>query len=79
MSSPEVRALWHPRRRRRALWKRLIGLRFRLLDERRYRTTQLETIAGQPLLVLSGVFNPKIFWSGEFMADSLLARHEAPE
>jgi HemK-related putative methylase len=50
-----------------------MGLRFRLLDERRYRKTQLETIAGEPILVLSQVFNPKIFWSGEFLADSLLA------
>jgi release factor glutamine methyltransferase len=58
---------------RRALWKRLAGLRFWLLDRRRYRATQLETIAGEPILVLSNVFNPKIFWSGEFFADSLLA------
>jgi HemK-related putative methylase len=58
---------------RRAIWKRLAGLRFWLLDRRRYRTTQLETIAGEPILVLSNVFNPKIFWSGRFLADSLLA------
>jgi release factor glutamine methyltransferase len=57
---------------RRALWKRFVGLRFRLLDERRYRTTRLETVAGQPILVLSEVFNPKIFWSGQFLADSLV-------
>ncbi len=59
---------------RRALWKSAAGLRFWLLDRRRHRTTQLETIAGEPLLVLSDVFNPKIFWSGEFLADSLLAK-----
>jgi HemK-related putative methylase len=58
---------------RRALWKRLAGIRFWLLDRRRYRFTQLETIAGAPILVLSEVFNPKIFWSGEFLADALLA------
>jgi release factor glutamine methyltransferase len=48
-------------------------LHFCLFDRRRYRATQLETIAGEPILVLSEVFNPKIFWSGEFFADSLLA------
>ena len=58
---------------RRALGKRLLVLRFRLFDERRHRATQLETIAGEPILVLSEVFNPKLFWSGEFLAESLLA------
>jgi HemK-related putative methylase len=58
---------------RRSLWKRLAGLRFWLLDRHRYRVTQLETIAGEPILVLSDVFNPKIFWSGEFLAEALLA------
>jgi release factor glutamine methyltransferase len=58
---------------RRAVWKRIIALRFRLRDRRRYRGTQLVTIAGQPILVLPDVFNPKLFWSGEFLAESLLA------
>jgi HemK-related putative methylase len=58
---------------RRAVWKRLLVLRFRLFDQRRHRTTQLEIIAGAPILVLSEVFNPKLFWSGEFLAESLLA------
>jgi release factor glutamine methyltransferase len=49
------------------------SLRFWLVDRRRYRKTRLETIAGAPLLVLADVFNPKIFWSGEFLADSILA------
>ena len=48
-------------------------LRFRLLDSWRYRTTRLEMVAGQPILVLSGVFNPKIFWTGEFLASALVA------
>jgi release factor glutamine methyltransferase len=48
-------------------------LRFWLFHKRRHRATQLESIAGEPLLVLSDVFNPKLFWSGEFLADSLLA------
>jgi len=50
-----------------------MGLRFRLLDSRRYRTTRLETVAGQSILVLSDVFNPKIFWTGEFLASALVA------
>jgi release factor glutamine methyltransferase len=58
---------------RRAIWKRVARLRFWLFDRPRHRATQLETIAGEPILVLSDVFNPKIFWSGEFLADSLLA------
>jgi HemK-related putative methylase len=57
----------------RVFWKRILGARFWLLDRRRYRTTQLETIAGMPILVLADVFNPKIFWSGDFLAHALLA------
>jgi HemK-related putative methylase len=57
---------------RRTVWKGFASARFWLFDRRRYRTTQLETIAGAPLLVLANVFNPKIFWSGEFLADSIL-------
>jgi HemK-related putative methylase len=58
---------------RRAAWKLFADVRFWLFDRPRYRTTQLETIAGAPILVLANVFNPKIFWSGEFLAESLLA------
>jgi HemK-related putative methylase len=58
---------------RRANWKRLLGLRFWLFERRRYRDTRLETIAGEPILVLAEVFNPRLFWSGEFLADSLVA------
>jgi methylase of polypeptide subunit release factors len=58
---------------RRALWKQLARLRFGLFHRHSHRATQLETIAGEPILVLADVFNPKIFWSGEFLADSLLA------
>jgi release factor glutamine methyltransferase len=61
---------------RRSIWKRVADLRFRLVDARRYKKTQLETIAGEPILVPAGVFNPKIFWSGEFLADTLLAQPE---
>jgi methylase of polypeptide subunit release factors len=58
---------------RRAFWRRFHSARFWTLDRRRYKSTQLEVIAGSPLLVLAGVFNPKIFWSGEFLADALVA------
>jgi len=58
---------------RRSLWKRWAAVRFWVQHGLRYRRTNLETIAGQPLLVLADVFNPKIFWSGEFLADSLVA------
>jgi release factor glutamine methyltransferase len=58
---------------RRALWKQAMSLRFWLFDRHRHRKTQLETIAGAPILVLSEVFNPKIFWSGEFLADAIVA------
>jgi release factor glutamine methyltransferase len=61
---------------RRSLWKRVANLRFQLLDARRYRNAQLETIAGRPIVVPAGVFNPKIFWSGEFLADTLRGRPE---
>jgi release factor glutamine methyltransferase len=50
-----------------------MGLRFWLFDRRRHRKVQLETVAGAPILVLADVFNPKIFWSGEFLADAIVA------
>jgi release factor glutamine methyltransferase len=62
----------HPGRWRRRVWKGLVGLRYWLRDRNRHRTIQLETVAGEPIVVLPDVFNPKIFWSGEFLAGSLL-------
>jgi release factor glutamine methyltransferase len=65
---------WHSApRMRRGIWKRLMVLRFWLLHRARHRSTQLETVAGEPILVLSDVFNPKLFWTGAFMAESLLS------
>jgi HemK-related putative methylase len=58
---------------RRALWKKAIALRFWLLDRHRHRQTHLETVAGAPILVLSDVFNPRVFWSGEFLAEAIVA------
>lgn len=58
---------------RRRLWKLYADLRFRLRDRRRHRRLRLERVAGEPVLVLPDVFNPKIFWSGEFLAEALLA------
>jgi hypothetical protein len=67
------RRLWHPAAQMlQALWKRAMRLRFRLIDSRCYRTTPLEMIAGQPILALFGVFNPKSFWTEELSACAIV-------
>lgn len=52
----------------RPLWRRVLWLRYRLFQTRRHDRLVLEDVAGEPILVLPGVFNPKLFRSGEFLA-----------
>jgi release factor glutamine methyltransferase len=63
-----------PARARAALqrvWRRGLHWRYRLFQRRRHDHLVLEEVAGRPILVLPGVFNPKLFWTGEFLARSL--------
>jgi HemK-related putative methylase len=55
----------------RRWWRRWLHWRFRLFQRRRHDHIVLEEVAGLPILVLPGVFNPKLFWTGELMARTL--------
>jgi HemK-related putative methylase len=55
----------------RRLWRRLVGWRFRLLQRHRHDSLTLEEVGGRPILVLPGVFNPKLFRTGTFLAETL--------
>jgi release factor glutamine methyltransferase len=52
----------------RRLWRRLLYVRFRLLQSHRHNRLALEYVLGLPIVVLPEVFNPKLFRSGEFLA-----------
>lgn len=58
----------------RAVWRFLRQWRFRLFQRHRYDRLVLEHVAGLSLLVLPAVFNPKVLYSGEFLAQSLTER-----
>jgi release factor glutamine methyltransferase len=55
----------------RKLWRGWLRLRCRLIQRGRYDRLVLENVAGQPILVLPRVFNPKLLRTGEFMARQL--------
>jgi HemK-related putative methylase len=55
----------------RWLARRLLGARFRLTQRHRHGRVALEIVAGRPILVLPEVFNPALFRSGEFLAETL--------
>jgi HemK-related putative methylase len=55
----------------RLAWRRWVYWRFRLFQRHRHDRVVVETAAGFPILVLPGVFNPKLFWTGEFLARTL--------
>ena len=65
---------------RRRLSKRLLYLKFLLLQRHRYGRLCLEWVGGRPFVVLPQVFNPALFASGQLLAreidrrDDLLAR-----
>lgn len=63
---------------KRRLWRLLLRWRFRLFQRHRYDRLVLEDVAGKPIIVLPGVFNPKLFRSGEFLAQSLNDRLVPP-
>jgi release factor glutamine methyltransferase len=54
-----------------ALWRVWLRLRFTLFQRHRHDALVLERVAGQPLVVLPQVLNPRLFESGAFLARSL--------
>ncbi len=66
-----------PRPVRRAFsWAKYFS--FSLFQRHRHDHLVLEHVAGLPILVLPRVFNPKLFRTGELLADTLDARLVAP-
>jgi HemK-related putative methylase len=57
-----------------AIARRLVWWRFRLFQAYRHKRLVREDVAGYPILVLPGVFNPKLFRTGAFLAEALDAR-----
>jgi release factor glutamine methyltransferase len=58
----------------RRLWRWWLRCRFLLLERHRHDRLALEQVAGLPIVVLPQVLNPKLFRTGEFLAQSLDAR-----
>ena len=58
----------------RKLWRRVLRYRFLLFQRHRHDHLVLEEVAGTPILVLPGVFNPKLFRTGEFLVETLDSR-----
>lgn len=54
--------------------QKLFYLRFLLFQRHRHNHLVLETVAGKPFLVLPQVFNPALFWTSEFFAQTLNAQ-----
>ncbi len=57
-----------------SLWRRLLWCRFVLFQRHRHDRLVLEQAAGRPIVVLPQVLNPKLFRTGEFLAQTLDAR-----
>jgi release factor glutamine methyltransferase len=55
----------------RALWRRLLWWHFVLLQRHRHDRLVLEVVAGRPIVVLPQVLNPKLFRTGEFLAQTI--------
>jgi HemK-related putative methylase len=55
----------------RRLWRGLLWYRFLLFQRHRHNHLVLEKVAGRPVLVLPQVFNPKLFRTGELLAEIL--------
>jgi HemK-related putative methylase len=59
-------------------YRHLLQLRYRLFQRHRHNHLVIEDVAGLRLIVLPGVFNPKLFRSGEFLARALTAEVVRP-
>lgn len=62
---PKGRSIW------RSLWRRILWWRYVLFQRHRHDRLVLEEVAGRPLIVLPQVLNPKLFRTGEFLAQTL--------
>lgn len=62
----------------RQVWRGALRARFLLTQRHRHNRLALERVAGRPLLVLPGVFNPALFFSSELLAGALDARLVPP-
>jgi HemK-related putative methylase len=58
----------------RRLAKRLLYLKFLLVQRHRYGHLALEWVAGRPFVVLPQVFNPALFASGQLLAQQIEQR-----
>ncbi len=61
------------------LFQKLFYLRFLLFQRHRHDRLVLETVAGKSFLVLPQVFNPALFWTSEFFAETLNAHLIPPD
>ena len=52
----------------RRLWRRLLYIRYRLVQSHRHNRLVVENVLGRAIVVLPQVFNPMLFRSGEFLA-----------
>ncbi len=55
----------------RTLWRRLLELKFRCWQRRRYRRLALVQVRKLEILVLDEVFNPAMFRTGPFLVDTV--------
>lgn len=55
----------------RSAWAQVVQWQFRLFQRHRHQNLVLEEVAGRPILVLPEVFNPKLFQTGAFLAETL--------
>jgi HemK-related putative methylase len=55
------------------LWRIGFMVRFLLFQRNRHNRVALETVAGQPILVLPTVLNPVLFFTGQFLAEMVAA------
>jgi release factor glutamine methyltransferase len=56
---------------KQAVLRRLLQWRFHLFQRRRFNRLVLEQVAGHSIVVLPGVFHPRLFRTGEFLARAL--------
>lgn len=53
------------------IWRKLFWWRYLLFQRHRHNHLVVENVAGYPLTILPGVLNPKLFQTGEFLAETL--------
>jgi methylase of polypeptide subunit release factors len=63
---------------KRQLWRAWVWLKFQFSQKHRFDRLALEWVAGRPFLILPQVFNPALFWTSEFMIQSLNERLISP-